>query len=156
MFSTKSPCNNCDKESLPISITPTPLYAVGFLDDVQVYPTATKQELKPQTKKAEGIFATIAHAMVTYASKHQPEVVNWVQNGEAFIVDSCNKDLGSLLTQFFRRKSINTKTCYSMILNQIMTLTHQIHFINRCTIFFISEATQYVRLQKVLKGKVSS
>lgn len=58
-------------------------------------------------RNGESSFAQITHDFVTFAAKHHSNVVYWIQDGEAFVVQSTHKDLGPLLTKFFRREYYN-------------------------------------------------
>lgn len=56
-------------------------------------------------------FPETLHQMVTFAAEKDPSIIEWIEDGEAFIVHHENKELESVLQQFFKRKSLQLLIC---------------------------------------------
>ena len=69
-------------------------------------PKRTKAQ--PRKKSTPSLLAPqVFHAMVTHASIYTPEVMRWVCDGEAFVIDKSHERLSSLLMQYFKRELSN-------------------------------------------------
>jgi hypothetical protein len=49
-------------------------------------------------------FGTLVHKMVSEVALTNPNIIRWVCDGEAFIVNHAHPDIGNVLSEFFQRE----------------------------------------------------